>query len=146
MTYNTEDEVRLETGNILDTEYTDPSVLTKLQSAFSRVQLVLKKPLSEPYLITDVEYGLAKEAEVKFATAYCLKAYGPEFLEKVKELEAEATADLEIIKENTDEPTDTGDVTILVAVTPYLSIGAAQDENPNQTTVFPYRGGLTDPV
>jgi hypothetical protein len=146
MAYNTEDEVRLETGNILDTEYTDPDILTKLKSAYSRVQLVLKKPLASPYLITDVEHDLAKEAEVKFATAYCLKAYGPEFLEKVKELEAEAAADLAIIKENTDEATDIGDVNILVAVTPYLSIGAAMDENPLQTLIYPFRSGLTDSV
>jgi hypothetical protein len=146
MAYNTEDEVRLETGNILDTEYTDPDILTKLKSAYSRVQLVLKKPLASPYTITDVEYDLAKEAELKFATAWCLKPYGDEFAAKRKELEDEAKDDLAVIAENTDEPTDTGDVNILTAVTAYLSFNAAQDENPLQTTVLPYRSGLTDSV
>jgi hypothetical protein len=33
-----------------------------------------------------------------------------------------------------------------MAVTPYLSIGAAMDEDPTQTTVVPYRSGITDNV
>jgi hypothetical protein len=75
-----------------------------------------------------------------------LKAYGPEFLEKVKELDTEVTADLAFLKENVQETGGVTDVSIMFAITPYLSYGAAVDEDPEQTLIVPYRSGLTDPV
>jgi hypothetical protein len=77
---------------------------------------------------------------------YCLKAYGPEFETKITELKTETDADLAFLKENALEIVDTGGAEIIIATTPYLSYGAAIDENPMQTAVVPYRSGLTDSV
>lgn len=138
--------VRMETGNLLPADYPDTELTLKLQSAFSRVQLAVGRTLLDPFISTDTEYDFARELELKIAAKDALKAYGPEFLEKVKELDAEITADIAFLKENVQETADTGDVNVLLAVTPYLSYGAALEEDPEQTTVFPYRSGLTDDV
>jgi hypothetical protein len=136
----------MEAGNLLPADYPDTEITKKLNSAFSRIQLAVGRTLLDPFISTDAEFDFARELELKIAAKDALKAYGPEFLDKVKELDAEITADIAFLKENVQETADTGDVNILVAVTPYLSIGAAMDEDPNQTTVFPYRSGLTDSV
>jgi hypothetical protein len=136
----------METGNLLPADYPDTELTLKLQSAFSRIQLAVGRVLLDPFISTDAEYDFARELELKIAAKDALKAYGPEFLEKVKELDAEITADIAFLKENVQETADTGDVNILYGVTPYLSYGAAMDENPLQTTRVPYRSGLTDSV
>ena len=150
MVYNTGagglTSVRMETGNLLPADYPDTELTLKLQSAFSRIQLAVGRILTDPFILTDAEYDFARELELKIAAKDALKAYGPEFLEKVKELDAEITADIAFLKENVQETADTGDVNILYGVTPYLSYGAAMDENPEQTLVRPYRSGLTDSV
>lgn len=150
MVYNTAqtgiDDVRIETGNILPTDYPDTQITKKINSAYSRIQLAVGRTLLDPYISTDAEYDFARELELKIAAKDALKAYGPEFLEKVKELDAEITADIAFLKENVQETADTGGLTMLLAVTPYLSYGAALEEDPEQTTVFPYRSGLTDDV
>jgi hypothetical protein len=138
--------VRMETGNLLPADYPDTELTLKLQSAFSRIQLAVGRTLLDPFISTDTEFDFAKELELKIAAKDALKAYGPEFLEKVKELDAEITADILFLKENVQETADTGDVNILYGVTPYLSYGAAMDENPEQTLIAPYRSGLTDSV
>lgn len=138
--------VRMEAGNLLPADYPDTELALKLQSAFSRIQLAVGRVLLDPFISTDAEYDFARELELKIAAKDALKAYGPEFLDKVRELDAEITADIAFLKDNVQETSDTGDVDLLVAVTPYLSIGAARDEDPNQTTVVPYRSGLTDSV
>jgi hypothetical protein len=150
MVYNTSqagiDDVRIETGNLLPADYPDAQITKKINSAFSKIQLAVGRTLTDPFISTDAEYDFARELELKIAAKDALKAYGPEFLDKVKELDAEITADIAFLKDNVQETSDTGDVDLLVAVTPYLSIGAAVDEDPDQTTVFPYRSGLTDSV
>jgi hypothetical protein len=138
--------VRMETGNLLPADYPDAELTLKLQSAFSRIQLAVGRTLLDPFISTDAEWDFARELELKIAAKDALKAYGPEFLEKVKELDAEITADIKFLKENVQEAADTGDVSVMMAVTPYLSFGAAMDENPEQTTILPYRSGLTDNV
>jgi len=140
------DDVRIETGNLLPADYSDAQITNKINSAFSRIQLAVGRTLLDPFISTDAEFDFARELEVKIAAKDALKAYGPEFLDKIKELDDEITADLAFLKDNVQEVADTGDVDLLVAVTPYLSFNAAQDENPLQTTVTPYRSGLIDSV
>ena len=138
--------VRMETGNLLPADYPDTELTLKLQSAFSRIQLAVGRTLLDPFISTDAEYDFARELELKIAAKDALKAYGPEFLEKVKELDAEITADIAFLKENVQEPGGGEDANILYGVSSYLSYGAAMDENPEQTLVRPYRSGLTDSV
>ena len=138
--------VRMETGNLLPADYPDTELTLKLQSAYSMIQLAVGRTLLDPFISTDAEYDFAKELELKIAARNALKAYGPEFLEKVKELDTEITADITFLKENVQESADTGDVSVMMAITPYLSYSAAVDEDPNQTSVHPYRSGITDTV
>jgi len=140
------DDVRIETGNLLPADYPDAQITKKLNSAFSKVQLAVGRSLTDPFDALDAEAEYARELELKIAAKDALKAYGPEFLDKVRELDEEITADIAFLKDNVQEISDTGDVDILYAVTPYLSLGAAMDENPDQTTVSAYRSGLTDSV
>jgi len=138
--------VRMETGNILPEEYSDTELTLNIQAAFSRIQLAVGRTLTNPFISTDTEYDFSRELERKIAARDALKSYGSEFEAKVRELTEEITADLAFLKENVQEVADTGDVDLLVAVTSYLSFNAAQDENPLQTTVTPYRSGLIDSV
>jgi hypothetical protein len=140
------DDVRIATGNILPDDYPDTQIAKKLQSAFSKIQLGVGRTLDNPYGVTDVEYSHAYQLRISMAAMYCLKAYGPEFIEKVNELKTETDADLVFLQENVQEAADTGGVTLLIATTPYMSFMAAVDEDPYQTTVVPYRSGLTDSV
>jgi len=149
MSYNpTQEEindVRIATGNILPDDYPDSQIAKKLQSAFSKIQLGTGRALDDPFLTTDVEYAHAQQLKISMAAMYCLKAYGPEFETKITELKSETDADLIFLQENVQEGADAGDVTILITTTPYLSYGASHDENP-ESTVVPYRSGLTDSV
>jgi hypothetical protein len=138
--------VRMETGNLLPADYPDTELTLKLQSAFSRIQLAVGRVLTDPFISTDTEYDFARELELKIAAKDALKAYGPEFLEKVKELDAEITADIAFLKENVQEPGGGEDANILFGVTPYLSYGALLDEDPTNELAVPYRSGLTDDV
>jgi len=138
--------VRIETGNLLPADFADAEITLNLENAYSKVQLAVGRTLLDPFISTDAEFGFAREIEKKETAKNCLKAYGPEFKDKIDELDAEVTADLTFLKDNVQEISDTGDVDILYAVTPYLSLGAAMDENPDQTTVSAYRSGLTDSV
>jgi hypothetical protein len=138
--------VRIETGNLLAADFPDAEITLNLENAYSKVQLVAGRTLTDPFVSTDAEFGLAREIEKKEAAKNCLKAYGSEFVNKVRELDAEVTADLILLKENLQEAVDTGDADILYAVTPYLSYGASHDESPDTSTVVPYRSGLTDSV
>lgn len=140
------DDVRIATGNILPEDYPDTQISKKLQYAFSKIQLGVGRSLDNPFLITETEYGHAQQLKISMAAMYCLKAYGPEFETKITELKSETDADLVFLQENVQEAADTGGVTLLMATTPYLSYGAAVDENPNQITITPYRSGLTDSV
>ena len=139
------DDVRIATGNILPEDYPDTQITKKIESAFSKIQLATGRTLTDPFLITDVEYAHAHQLEVSMAAMYCLKAYGPEFIEKVNELKTETDADLVFLQENVQEAADTGGVTLLMSTTEYLSYGASHDENP-ASTIPPYRSGLTDSV
>ena len=138
--------VRMETGNILPAEFPDDELTLNIQAAYSYVQLAVGRTLLDPFISTDVEYDFARELEKKIAAKNSLKAYGPEFIEKIRELDEEITADIAFLKENVQEAADTGDVNILMAQTSYLTYAAAADEDPNQTSVVPYRSGLTDSV
>lgn len=139
-------DVRIATGNILPEDYPDDQIAKNIASAYSKIQLAVGRSLSDYYISTDAEHDTARFLERTLAAMYCLKAYGPEFETKITELKTETDADLVFLKENVQEAADTGDVDILMGVTPYLSYGAAIEENPEQTTVFPYRSGLTDSV
>jgi hypothetical protein len=140
------DDVRIATGNILPEDYPDEQITKNIKSAYSKVQLAVGRTLTDPFDDTSAEHDLARWLERTMAAMFCLKAYGPEFIEKVNELKAETDADLIFLQTYIQEAADTGDVDILMGVTPYLSYGAALAENPMQTTIFPYRSGLTDSV
>jgi len=146
MVYATLADIRTETGNLPDDEVTDALLLKKQKAAFSHIQLGLKRTLTDVFISTDAEYDSVVETESKFAAAWTMKMYGSGYKEEAEKLEEEAEKELAYLIANVQEIADTGDVNILMAVTPYLSIGAAQDENPNQTLIFPYRSGLTDSV
>lgn len=139
------DDVRIATGNILPEDYPDTQIAKKLQSAFSKVQLGVGRTLDDPYGVTDVEYAHAYQLRISMAAMYCLKAYGPEFETKITELKSETDSDLIFLQANVQEAADTGDVNILMAATPLLSYDAAHNESPD-STVVPYRSGLTDSV
>lgn len=150
MVYNTGatgiSDVRIETGNLLGTDYEDAQITKKINSAFSKVQLAVNRLLTNPFATTDTEYEYARELELKIAARDCLKAYGPEFLDKIKELDEEIKADIEFLKENLQQEGTAPEADILVAVTPYLSYGALLEEDPDSSTLTPYRGGVTDQV
>lgn len=139
------DDVRIATGNILPEDYPDTQITKNIASAFSKIQLAVGRSLSDYYIATDTEYDLARWLERTMAAMFCLKAYGPEFIEKVNELKTETDADLVFLQENVQEAADTGGVTLFMATTEYLSYGASHDENP-ASTIPPYRSGLTDSV
>jgi len=106
--------VRLATGNLLPEDYPDTSITSKIKSAYSKVQLSVKRELDAPFVEdTDVEYDHSKQLECTIAAMYCLKAYGPEFLDKIKELREEQTEDLTILIEGTiaaEEVTDVEEI------------------------------------
>lgn len=139
-------DIRTETGNLADTEISDALLLKKQKAAYSHIQLGVRRLLTNPFVSTDVEYDKAIEIESKFAAAWAMKPYGSGYKEEAEKLEAEAEKELAFLIANSQQTTDTGTVNILFAVTPYLSIGAAQDEDPTQTTILPFRSGLTDSV
>jgi hypothetical protein len=152
MVYNTSTggitSVRMETGNLLPADFPDTEITINLENAYSKVQLAVKRLLTDPFISTDAEYGTAREIEKMAAAMYSLKPYSadPNVLAKVQDLDKQIDKGILFLKENVQETADTGDVTILYAVTPYLSFGAAMDEDPTQTTRVPYRSGLTDDV
>ena len=67
------DDVRILTGNILPEDYPDTQIVKKLNSAFSTVQMVARRGLTNPFLVTDVEYEYSRELELKIARQRCVK-------------------------------------------------------------------------
>jgi hypothetical protein len=107
------DAVRLATGNLLPLDYPDTAIAGKIKSAYSKIQLSVKRLLDAPFEATDVEYDHSVQLEITIAAMYCLKAYGPEFLDKIRELKEEAKDDLLILTEGTiaaEEVTDVEDI------------------------------------
>ena len=104
MTYNPNqegiDDVRILTGNILPEDYPDTQIVKKLSSAFSTVQMVARRGLTNPFLVTDVEFEYSRELELKIAARDALKAYGPEFDTKIKELDVEIKEGLQFLQDN----------------------------------------------
>jgi hypothetical protein len=94
------DDVRIETGNILPEDYPDTQIAKKLSSAYSVIHLAARRKLDNPFLLTDVEYQYSRELEVKIAARDALKAYGPEFDTKIKELDAEIKDSLQFLQDN----------------------------------------------
>ena len=142
------DDVRVETGNLLPADYPDAQITKKLNAAFSAVQLAVGRSLTDPFDSTNTELYFATELELKIAARDALKPYegDPNILAKVTELTTEIDKDIAFLKENLQETGGTGGANILMAVTSYLSYSAAVDEDPNQTSVHPYRSGITDTV
>lgn len=95
------DAVRLATGNLLPLDYPDTAIASKIKSAFSKIQLSVKRALDNPFTASDVEYDHSVQLEITIAAMYCLKAYGPEFIDKIRELKEEAKDDLLILTEGT---------------------------------------------
>lgn len=94
------DDVRILTGNILPDDYPDSQIAKKLSSGYSTIQMVARRGLLDPFLVTDVEYEYSRELNLKIAARDCLKAYGPEFDTKVKELDAEIKDGLQFLQDN----------------------------------------------
>ena len=152
MVYNTGqtgiDDVRVETGNLLPADYPDATITKKINAAFSRVQMAAGRTLTNAYDSADVEYEYAKELEVKIAARDSLKPYSADdqIRAKVEELDGEIKEDIAFLKDNIQEPGEAEEADIIVSASSYVSYGAAMDENPEQTTVTPYRSLLTDSV
>ena len=94
------DDVRILTGNILPDDYPDTQIAKKLSSGYSTIQMVARRGLTDPFLVTDVEYEFSRELELKIAARDALKAYGPEFDTKIKELDAEIDKGLQFLQDN----------------------------------------------
>ena len=95
------DAVRVECGNLLPDDTTDATITEKLNGAFSQVQIGLGRSLTDVLLeATDVGYYFVKELEVKIAAKNTLKAYGPEFLDKIRELQEEVDKDMQFLRDN----------------------------------------------
>jgi len=92
-------DVRIATGNILPEDYPDEEIAKKINSAYSKIQLAVRKTLTEPFVNTDVAYGHCVQLEVSLAAMYCLKAYGPEFQDKIVELRTETDNDIAMMQE-----------------------------------------------
>ena len=107
MTYNSIDpdpmpacmDVRLATGNILPEDYTDENIVKKIKSAYSKIQLGIRKTLDAPLESIETGFDHCVQLEISLAAMYCLKAYGPEFLDKITELRTETTEDMLFIQE-----------------------------------------------
>ena len=152
MVYNTGqtgiDDVRVETGNLLPADYPDATITKKINSAFSMIQLAAGRAIDDPFTSTDTEYDFARELEVKIAARDSLKPYSADdqIRAKVEELDREVKDDIAFLKDNLQETGGAEEGDILVSASSYVSYGAAMDENPEQTTVTPYRSLLTDSV
>jgi hypothetical protein len=142
------DDVRVETGNLLATDYPDATITKKINSAYSMIQLAAGRASDDPFISTDVEYDFARELEIKIAARDSLKPYSADdnIRAKVQELDAEVQRDITFLKENLQEAGGAEEADIMVSASSYVSYGAAMDEDPEQTTVTPYRSLLTDSV
>ena len=94
------DDVRILTGNILPDDYPDSQITKNLSVSFSTIQMVARRGLLDPFLVTDVEYEFSRGLEKKIAARDSLKSYGPEFDTKIKELDAEIDKDLQFLQNN----------------------------------------------
>src|SRR5262245_14273688 len=93
-------DVRLATGNLLPEDYPDSQIEKKIKSAYSKIQGAVRRELDEPFIVdVDVWQGHCVQLEITIAAMYCLKAYGPEFLDKIAELRTEASEDLTLMQE-----------------------------------------------
>jgi hypothetical protein len=107
MTYNSIDpdptiaiaDVRIATGNLLPEDYPDAQIVKKIKSAYSKIQLGVRRELNNPFLDTDTAKEHCAQLEISLAAMFCLKAYGPEFLDKVQELRTETTDDIVFMQE-----------------------------------------------
>lgn len=97
MVYNTGPEgiarVRLMAGNLLPEDYPDTDIEFNLSVAYSEVCVISHRALNDPFPTTDPANGFCTGLEQKIAAMLCLKAYGPEFDIKIKELRAEVDRD-----------------------------------------------------
>ena len=94
------DDVRILTGNIIPEDYTDEQIAKNLSVGYSTIQMIARRGLTEPFLVTDVEYEFSRGLEKKIAARDALKSYGPEFDTKVKELDAEIDKELQFLQDN----------------------------------------------
>lgn len=94
------DDVRILTGNILPEDYPDTQIAKNLSVGFSTIQMVARRGLLDPFLVTDVEYEFSRGLEKKIAARDSLKSYGPEFDTKIKELDAEIDKELQFLQDN----------------------------------------------
>lgn len=105
MTYNTGqdgiDGVRIATGNLLPADYPDTEITKRINAAYGKIQLGVKRLTSNPFSSGTAEAEYATQLELNLAAMWALKAYGPEFLDKIKELREEVKEDLAILIEGT---------------------------------------------
>lgn len=94
-----EADVRLATGNIIPEDYPDTEITKKIKSAYSKIQLGVRRELNDPFIVTDVALEHCVQLEVTIAAMYCLKAFGAEFEDKITELRTEAKEDMTFMQE-----------------------------------------------
>jgi hypothetical protein len=92
-------DVRLATGNILPEDYPDTEIAKKIKSAYSKIQLGVRRELNDPFTDDDVAKEHCVQLEITIAAMYCLKAYGAEFEDKIVELRTEAKEDMTFMQE-----------------------------------------------
>jgi hypothetical protein len=147
MVYNEGSEgnaaVRLATGNLLPDDYPETAITSKIRSAYSKIQLSVKRKLDAPFTVDDVEHDHCAQLEITIAAMYCLKAYGPEFLDKIKELREEQDADLLILQQGTIAAEEVADVEEINEATDPKSWNLNPEVPvPNRMTVKHTSGGI----
>jgi len=112
MVYNTGAEgiarVRLMAGNLLPEDYPDTDIEFNISVGYSEVCIISHRALNDPFPDTAPEKLFCQGLEQKIAAMLCLKAYGPEFDIKIKELRAEIDRDeavfgLHVVTETAEE-------------------------------------------
>jgi len=92
-------DLRLACGNLLPEDYTDAQLEERIKSAYSTIQGAVHRALDDPFVEDqDVWFGHAKQLELLIAQMRTLKAYGPEFQDKVSELRTETNEDLQLMQ------------------------------------------------
>ena len=131
-------DVRFETGNLLPTDVTDAMLVKKINAAYGDIQMAASRDLDDPFVSgTDVEYYPSKEKELIGAAMYALKAYGPEFQGKIKELRDEFETFLERLEKRASVTIDVEESEELIERTSHKSwnYGDSEYNPPNRLLI-----------
>lgn len=132
MPYATFAEVRPLVGNILDTEFADAEITKECNAADSWVNTRTHK---SDWDSSDTQYNLIVKVANKMAAVFVLEHYGPEYMDKWKDLREQAETLMTEIVDNM--PTEEGtDANILIATSNYISYPLSLEDDDE---ALPYR-------